>query len=268
MKIRTLLVSLIGLLLMLPCHSGAGTLNPDGRRIMDLQQSRHQVPQASDHIIMMLIDKKDQKKIREIRQYGHTDANGLRASLVVFTSPNDLRGTTLLTREFEKGSFKQWLYLPGTGALQRIASKAKRTAFMGSDFTYEDMLPDNMDEFIFTRVADESIDGRVCYVVDMLPKDKAAAKSSSYGRRRFWVQQDIYLTLKIAFFDHRERLVKTQTSHDVTQLNETAWYAGKILMDNHVKKHKTLMGIKQKAIDVRIDASLFTEKSIISHKHL
>ncbi len=240
----------------------------DGRQIMDTQADRHKVDSARDQSVMLLIDKNGNRKIREIKRYGKKSENGFNKTLLVFTSPPDLKGTTLMTQEISKGEYKQWIYLPGQQSLQRIAAKAKRSAFMGSDFTYEDMQPDNPDYYSFSSPRSETLDGHDCFVIDITPATAEAKKQSSYGRRQAWVRKDIYFTVKVKFYDRRDRLVKTQTCHELKNSHGNVWYAQKVLMDNHKKKHKTLMGIKTKDVNLPIEDALFSEKTILSKKHL
>jgi outer membrane lipoprotein-sorting protein len=240
----------------------------EGRQIMETQMERHKVKTARDHVVMLLIDKDGARKIRELKRYAKEDDNDLRQALIVFTSPSDLKGTTLLTIEASKGEYRQWLHLPGQTSLQRIAEKSKRTAFMGSDFTYEDLQPEDPDNYVFSLAEPGQIDGHDCFVIDITPADRETEKNSAYSRRRAWVRKDIYFTLKIEFYDKRDQLVKTQTSHDLKHSHDTVWYAEKVLMENLQKNHKTLMGIKTKEVNVPIDDALFTEKTILSNKHL
>ncbi|MDD9303483.1 MAG: hypothetical protein HUK40_14540 [Desulfobacter sp.] len=79
----------------------------NGRQIMDIQTDRHRVDSARDQSVMLLIDKKGNRKTREIKRYGKKSQDGLRHTLLVFTSPTDLKGTTLMTQEISKGEYKQ-----------------------------------------------------------------------------------------------------------------------------------------------------------------
>jgi hypothetical protein len=240
----------------------------EGRQIMETQKEKHQVKTARDHVVMLLIDKNGDRKVRELKRYAKESDNGLRQAMIVFTSPADLKGTTLMTLELSKGEYRQSMHLPGQTSLQRIADKSRRTAFMGSDFTYEDLQPEAPDNYIFSLAEPQRLDDQDCFVVDVIPGDKETKRNSAYGRRRVWVRKDIYFTLKIEFYDKRDQLVKTQTSHDLKHSHDTVWYAEKVLMENHQKNHKTLMGIKTKEVNVPIDDGLFTEKTILSNKHL
>ena len=242
--------------------------DPSGRQIVQTQKDRHRVSSARDTSVMLLIDKKGNRKVREIKRFGKDSDTDLKKTLLVFTAPADLKGTTLMTWEITKGAYKQWMFLPGQTALKRIASSARRSSFMGSDFTFEDLQPDNMDNYNFSTPETQVLEGQDCFVIDITPATDAVKKTSSYGRRRVWVRKDIYFTVKIEFYDRRDRLVKTQTCRELTHSHGTVWYAGKVLMENHKTKHKTLMGIKTKEVNIPVDDNLFSEKTILSGKHI
>ncbi len=242
--------------------------NSEGRQIIETQMERYKVKTARDHVVMLLINKEGDRKIRELKRYAKESDNDLRQAMIVFISPSDLKGTTLMTIEASKGEYRQWMHLPGQTSLQRIADKSKRTAFMGSDFSYEDLQPEKPDNYVFSLSEPQRLDDQDCFVIDIIPADRETEKNSAYGRRRAWIRKDIYFTLKIEFYNKRDQLVKTQTSHDLKHSHDTVWYAEKVLMENHQKNHKTLMGIKTKEVNIPIDDSLFTEKTILSNKHL
>lgn len=250
------------------CGSGIESFALDGREIIEIHKQRHRVDSASDTIVMLLIDKKGKRKTRGIKRYAKKFTDGLARSLMVFTDPKDLKGTALLTWELGDGQHKQWLYLPGQKSLQRIAASAKRSSFMGSDFIYEDLQPDTIDQFKYSEPGTETVDGHPCYVIEVTPASKKKAKDSAYGKRIVYVRQDIFYTIKIDFFDKRGRKIKTQTNHDLVNLTGDVWYAQKVLMVHHKKKHKTLMGVKSKAINVDLDDQLFSEAHVLSGRHV
>ncbi len=239
--------------------------DPTGRQIFEEHRDRHSISNVLDHVVMLLIDKNGNRKIRSLKRYNKKFEDGLKRSMIVFLEPGDLKGTTLLTRQLAENEYKQWIYLPGRNAMQRIASRSQRSAFMGSDFTYEDLQPDLLDNYNFSTPESETIEGKDCFVIVMTPKNK---KNTSYGKRIFWIRKDIYFTMKIEFFDHHKRLIKTQTNHELTTEGNGVWYAKKVLMDNHKKKHKTLMGLKERHENKEIDNTFFTQKNILKGMHM
>jgi hypothetical protein len=60
-------------------------------------------------------------------------------TLVRFTYPNDIRGTSFLVWEHPQADDERFLYLPALGRVRRIAGQEKQESFVGSDLSYEDI---------------------------------------------------------------------------------------------------------------------------------
>jgi len=263
---KKIIICYMVLLLLIPFAAHAGELT--GRQIVELQKERHAVKTDTADIVMLLVDRRGNKKHRLIQRYGKEYENGPRRTLIVFKEPKDIAGTAFLTWELEGGKSKQWLYLPAQKRMQRIAGQSGKGAFMGTDFTYEDLQPDAIQNYNYSLLDPGKVDKADCYVIEITPATKEKQKESAYSRRVVWVRKDIVFTVKIEFYDRRGRLFKTQTNHDLVNIEGTVWMAKKSLMSNHKKRHKTLMGVKERKINVFIDDSVFTERFILSGKHI
>ena len=252
------------LLVSLPIF-GAG---PSGRQIMEEQEKRHKLRSQYTEELMILVDSKGNREQRKLRRYGKEMGDKLRRGLLVFDAPAGIKGTALLTWEQDKRDNDQWLFLPAQRRMQRIAKGSKKAYFMGTDFTYEDLEPEDIDNFNYKVLKEERVDGKACWVIESVPANADTKKNSGYSKRMLWVRKDNYYTVKIQFFDRRNKLIKTQTNSSLVQVKGTAWRADKSLMDNHKSRHKTLVGIKSRRIDVKIDDSMFTERFVQSGKHI
>jgi hypothetical protein len=238
------------------------------RDVIETQKNLHHASTARDNVVMILVDENDERKIRHLVRSAKEDDDGLVRTLLVFSEPSEIRETALLTREISEGQYKQWIYFPGDKSLQRIADKTQQTSFMGSDFTYEDLQPRSLNDYTYTFAPEEGIDGQPCFVIDIEPATKQVKRASAYSRIRAWVRKDIFFTVKTEFFDHRSRLFKTQTAYELENSHEKAWYAKKVLMENHLKSHKTLMGVTSKQVNLPLDDEVFSENYILLRKHL
>ena len=70
-------------------------------------------------------------------------SNGIQM-LLSFTSPPDVRGVNLLVRN----SQNMYIYLPALRKTRRIAGSSLNSSFMGTDFSYADILSINSGEVI------------------------------------------------------------------------------------------------------------------------
>lgn len=263
---KRLIVCLTILAFLVPVGTFAEEMT--GRRIMDLVKEAHDVKNDTADVVMLIINKKGNRKKRFLKRYVKEFENGLKRSLIVFREPKDVAGTALLTWELDGGQSKQWLYLPGQKKLQRMASNSLKSYFMGTDLTYEDLMPDEIDDYTYTLTGEQTLDGNVCYVIEIRPEAEEKAKVSGYAKRVAFVQKDILFTIKIDFYNKRGTLFKTQTNHDLEKLDGDAWTAKKTLIIRHKKNHKTLMGIKNRKADIVLEDAVFTENFILSGKYL
>ncbi len=268
MRIRFVLLAIIAFMLAIPALVGA---EMTGRQVLEEQKQRLKVKSERAEEIMLLVDRKDNKEKRLITREALELEPDVTRALLVFQQPADVRGTALLTWGQPDRADDQWLYLPAQKKMQRIATGSKKSYFMGTDFTYEDMQPEKVDDFGYDIVRDENdpVEGAAqCWVIEAVPANDTKRKESGYSKRVMWVRQDNYVTVKIEFYDPRGRLLKTQTAHDIEHLGGTVYRARKTLMDNHKEKHKTVMGTKTRQVDVDIDETVFTERHIMSGKHV
>jgi len=155
--------------------------------------------------------------------------------------------------------------------VKRYAKGSKKNYFMGTDFTYEDMEPEDIDNFNYTILRSEKLNqdkkDSDCYVIEAVPANEEKKRESGYSRGIMWIEKEYLYTLKVEFYDRRGRLQKIQTNHEVKNVSGTIWRAKKSLMKHLVKKHKTLTGTTSRKINTSVKDSVFTERFILSGKH-
>jgi len=263
------ILSLIGLWIILPFMVQADEMT--GRQVMKKQKELHRVQSEIGNEIMLLVDKDGSKEKRLVKRYAMEVGDDLHRYLVVFLDPADIKGTALLTWEQKERDNDQWLYLPAQKKMQRIAKGSKKNYFMGTDFTYEDMEPENIDNFNYTILRLEKLNqdkkDSDCYVIEATPVNKAKKKESGYSKRIMWIEKEYLYTLKVEFYDRRGRLLKIQTNHALENISGTVWRAKKTLMNHLEREHKTLTGITSREINTPVKDSIFTERFILSGKH-
>lgn len=231
-----------------------------GREIMEKQRELHKSHDEEETLKMELIDKKGRVKEREIIRYSLALPNDLNKFVIKFLKPRDVEGTGLLTWENKDRDDDQWLYLPAMRKEKRIAKSGMKNEFMGTDFTYGDLRPEDLDAHDYNVIASETIDGHECYVIEALPKTEERKRESGYSKRKLWVRKDILYTVKIEFYDERGKLLKVETDEGLKNVKDTMWRSEKITMHNVKKKHKTVLTSKERKIDQGVSEDIFTVK--------
>ncbi len=180
--------------------------------------------------------------------------------MIRFQSPADVKGVALLSIQDNQQDL-QWLYLPATKRIRRVSSSERADNFMGSDFSYEDIEQTNLDEFKYSLLGEETLDGIACYVIQSIPADMRVREESGYGRSKLWIRKDNLLSKQVHFFDKEDSLIKILTSEDQRRLgNDGRWRAHQITMQNVQTGHRTELHYETIHINGEIPDLLFTKR--------
>jgi hypothetical protein len=235
-----------------------------GLDIMKKQKARHEVTSEVEKIKMVLIDSSNKQELREMTRSSKKGSTGLFKYLIQFQSPADVRGTALLTWQQKDREDDQWLYLPAMGSkLKRIAGGGKKSYFMGTDFTYEDLRNEKLDDHAYKLLSEETVENQACYVVEALPGNDAEKNSSAYSKRIFWISKENLATIKTDYYDTSGKLQKTAISYDLKPVKGDVVRPGKVHMKHHQNKHQTIMGTLERKIDEKLDDTIFTERHVL-----
>ena len=157
-------------------------------------------------------------------------------SLVVFDSPNDVKGTALLSHANILDPDDQWLFLPALKRVKRISSANKSGPFVGSEFAFEDFTAQELNKYDYKWLREEEIDGVMTDAVERLPR----YQNSGYTRQIGWVDRDIDQVRKVEFYDRRGDLLKTLTLTDYREY-DGIWRSHRFEMINHKTGKSTIM---------------------------
>ncbi len=235
-----------------------------GRQVMEEQKRRHKTGKELAHEEMVLIDKGGNKETRALLRYSLDVDKDTTKVLLAFTEPANIRGTSLLTWDHDKRSDDQWIYAPARGRrLTRVAEGSRQSSFMGTDFTYEDLSPESLDDNEYTLLREERAPAP-CYVIETRPR----SNKSGYSRRILWVRQDIFFTVKVEFYGENDRLLKTQSLSEIRPVRGAVHRAHRSVMRTHQTDHRTEVTVASQDINPAIGEDLFTHPSVLNGRAL
>ncbi len=214
---------------------------------------------------MVLINDSGQTRERKSTTLTKLQKNGIDSKLLVkFLSPADIKGTGFLQIEHATGDDDQWIYLPALKKTRRLVANNKKDSFVGSDFSYGDILLPKMEFYKHTLLRTESLDGQDCYVIESIPRDDDVKRDSGYSRKITWVRKDNFLETKVEYYDVSGRLLKTQniSVHKLVEPDTHRWIALRREMINHQTNHKTIFTFDRIEADVPVADDMFTTRSI------
>ncbi len=181
------------------------------------------------HLEMVLRNRRGDESRRELQVKTMEQPEDGDKSLVFFDYPADIRDTALLTFSHKDGLDDQWLYLPALKRVKRISSSNKSGPFVGSEFAYEDLSSQEVEEFTYRFVREEALQGAETFVIERFPVDK----KSGYSRQRVWIDQAEYRTLKVEFYDRKGSLLKTLEIDGYRLYLDRFWRPEIMRMVNH-----------------------------------
>jgi outer membrane lipoprotein-sorting protein len=232
---------------------------------LEIMQKQRELQRARDEVetsVMKIYSKAGEVKERRLVSHALTPPGGLTKTLLRFLAPRDVENTALLTWEGREGNDDQWLYLPATRRVKRIAASGKKNRFMGTDFSYEDLRPENLALHTYQLVGSERVEGADCYVIEARPATERQAADSGYSRRKLWIRKDNYTTVKQEFYERKGQLEKVGVSRNLVNVKGTFWRAREVEMRDVQAGTRTVMVVEQRALDTGLKDSFFTEAEL------
>jgi outer membrane lipoprotein-sorting protein len=206
-------------------------------------------------IDMLLLDKQGNERphsmVVAIKDYGPLSKRYIR-----FTAPAAIEGTAFLAWENQDRPDDQFIYLPELRRVRRIVSTQKSHSFVSSDFSYEDFERRKVEDSLHTLLRTETCEPYQCYVLESSPKEQS---SSQYGKLVSWIVKDIYLPVKVDYFDKQNKLVKRLLGRRLEKVDDI-WTLRETEMQDVVKNHRTIMTILDIRYNRNIADRIFTEK--------
>jgi outer membrane lipoprotein-sorting protein len=196
---RRVLFALVGLFwwtlaIVMPVLGGAtpaGAERLDGRRLMEMLDG---LQRTEDRYAEGLVSVENKGRVREKAWREWRLGWGAEAKgLVQFLEPAEVRGVGLLTIGHRERDEEQWFYTPAIDRQRRIARLEKSTRFLGTHFTYEDMQPQDIDEYEYRRLDDGERDGALCYRIEARPRPET---ESQYSRLVYWLPTEQLVILR------------------------------------------------------------------------
>jgi outer membrane lipoprotein-sorting protein len=241
----------------------ARAAEPSAVDVMKKQREVHRVKDEEERQTLKLVNKAGATKERKLIRYLLSGAGDLDKILVRFQAPRDVENTALLTWEGKDGNDDQWLYLPAVKRPKRIAASGKKNRFMGTDFAYEDLRPENVAANTYALVGSESLDGVDCFVIDATPATERQAADSGYSRRKMWVRKDTLVTVKREYYDKQGKLEKVESHRRLVNVAGAVWRANEIEMHDVQNGSRTVITVENRAVDKGLKDDFFTETELI-----
>ncbi|MEW5947252.1 MAG: outer membrane lipoprotein-sorting protein [bacterium] len=207
-------------------------------------------------IVMRLINEKGREQLRELTMLKKDIKDGgAQKYFVFFHKPDDVRGMTFMVWKNVEADDDRWLYVPAIHLIKRVAASDKRSSFVGSDFTYEDVSGRPVADDKHELVKEEKLNKADCYVVKSTPKDR----DTEYAYRIAWIDRDRFLPLKEEYYDARGELIRTFEAAELKTIQGILTVTRRV-MKNVKTGHRTEVTFGKVEYDLGIPEDVFTER--------
>lgn len=261
MKIKTAFATIIGILLI-----GSTILAQEpltARQIVDRSIKANKLSGSEATSTMKIIDNKGRERVRQIAQVSKLiDGGNTEKKLIRFLAPADVKGTGLLTFDYENRDDDMWLYMPALRKTRRIVSTEKAKAFMGSEFSYSDITPPTLNDFQFNLLGEEEINGTFCWKVEMIPHDEDIADENGFSKKVSWIGKNDFVIRKSVYYDLDQELHKVLSVLEIQELDPQnhKYRPIHLEMENKQNGRKSILKINQIVFNPNVKNEYFTTR--------
>jgi|WetSurMetagenome_2_1015567.scaffolds.fasta_scaffold00108_21 hypothetical protein len=206
--------ALVGML----CMQAAGQDDP--KAIMRKSLDAMTVSGSESIGTLVIGDGKGNQRVRRFSMAQKTDAvKNVTKTVMRFLDPPDVKGTGILTYEYDAKDNDMWLYMPALRKIRRIVSSEKSKSFMGSEFTNADITKPKLADYSYKLLGAEPMGGVDCWKIEMLPANKDIVAEFGYSKRISWIAKTDFMARKSEFYDPEGKLLKVLTADKVQALD-------------------------------------------------
>jgi outer membrane lipoprotein-sorting protein len=186
-----LITAMAGMIIAAAIHAGT-----DARSIMQKVMNNDKTADSQFTATMKLLEKSGTSR-QSTYSFWRKKSGSKTMSMIKFSAPARDKNIGLLIQGDARDTL-QYLYLPKLNEVKRISGSGKGNAFMGSDFSYEDLEPKKLDDYSYTMEKDNAVfKGRPCYQIASTPK---SGTKSAYSKTQMWVDKEKHVIHKTVFY--------------------------------------------------------------------
>ena len=222
-----------------------------GKEIIDKSMEITQ-PDSATSTVAMRIYKGDKVLEKEFELATKKDGEDSSKALLSFTKPTKIK---LLTHINKGKDDDQWLRM-SSGRVTRIAASGKDKTFVNSHFTYEDLSSRNDEDYNYTLIGSETVNGDDCHKIEAVKKEG----KSAYDKSIVYVRKSDYVVLRLDIFQ-KGKLFKYVVNSDIRDVDgiKTPF---KIVMQMADDSGKTELDVLSVQYNVELKDSMFNKDAL------
>ncbi|HZN02061.1 MAG TPA: outer membrane lipoprotein-sorting protein [Candidatus Polarisedimenticolia bacterium] len=177
-----------------------------GQAVVERYLAKQDVPAEMAFIAMVVSSPGAGPKEYRFLTVHHKRADGGRDALLRVLRPRDVEGVALLVAEPASGAPRMSLFLPEVGRVRPLGEQGLSGAFLGSNFTYEDLRREIPDIHDYERLEDTTVREVPCFRVRAREKSGGV---SAYAWRDLLISRDAFDLLRVDFYGKGGKLTKS-----------------------------------------------------------
>ena len=184
--------------------------------------------------------------------------------LVWFSAPADVKGTSILLVEHSGADDDMWIYLPAFGKTRRLVASNKRDSFVGSDFSYGDVIGYPVDDWRHKLLGEDVVAGDPCYLVESVPATDPVRDTSGYSKRVSCISKSRYVTLRVEIWDTEGEKLKEEEYGDFKNVDPAhgKWVAMHSTARNFETGHSSDAVFSDYRVDPSIQQGIFSVRTL------
>ncbi len=220
----------------------------------EIIQKSEDVLRGSSNIVEMKMIIERPKWSREMVMKAWNKGEDL--SLILIKSPARDEGTTFLKRDKEI-----WNYVPNIERVVKMPPAMMMQSWMGSDFTNDDLVRNSsvIEDYDQEIVGEEEIDGRMCYVIELVPKEDAPVL---WGMLKTWITKEDFLQMRLEFYDEDEDLVNRMVMSDIKEMDGKLLPSKMTITPEEDPESKTIIEYIDMQFDEPIEDEFFSVQTM------
>ena len=204
--------------LLFSSHARAADLSP--QKIMENNFVVTKVTDSVFNATFTLTNKGGQERTRKVYGVTKLEANPINTMRMTrFLEPGDVKGTVTLLIEQSDRDDDMWVFLPALKKVRRLVSNNKKESYIGTDFSYGDVIGYKLSEWEHKVAGEEKIDSSAVYVIESTPRSEAVRSNSGYSKRKSWIRKDNFVSVRQEFWDENGDMIKIILANDIQHVD-------------------------------------------------
>ncbi len=207
---------------------------------------------SSEYSMTIIIERP--KWSREMSMKGCSKGNDY--SMSIITAPAKDKGNVMLKRDKEI-----YNYVPSIERVIKLPPSMMMQNWMGTDLTNDDLVRETsmVEDYDAKLLGEATIDGRVCYKIELIPKPDAAVV---WGKVIIWIDKKEFLQLKTEFYDEDDFLVNTFLGKNIKEMDGRMLTTRMEVVPADKPGNKTIMVYNSIKFEIPIDEDYFTTQNM------